>query len=172
MNSNLKRLLAVLCCTLPLLATPPTCQTSAKASKDSCEHQIATSSTATDAQKRVKVIVVKQPVQQSIATDNQTGLIAFRDPETGKLRQPTAEEAAALLDKVSNTQQRGPVEEIHHGDFRGVQAKVPESLHSHSVKIIGKDGKAYHGCADGSGQIDASLEALKQKAAKEAADVK
>jgi hypothetical protein len=81
-----------------------------------------------------------------------SGLLAFLDPETGEVRQPTAEEAAALRRVLLGTTEqlaldRSPLElALPSGGFA---ALVDPALHDVSVVRREADGSLSHHCVPG-----------------------
>lgn len=173
MKKRMTWLCMALFCVASTMAAPPTgCDKSKSAKVNPVCHSETQTVAAKETPKKVKVTVVRgtpaKANQSSFASAS--GLVAFRDAETGKLRTPTAAEVAALQ---ANNQNRvsEPIIMIDHGDHRGVESRIPESLYNYSVKVIDKDGRAHHSCAENLTHADQALEATKKRVAAEALDV-
>lgn len=81
----------------------------------------------------------------------QSAVTVVRDPETGQLRAPTAEEAKALRDAAPKAARRLPLRQaqqrvLPHG---GVMLEVDESMDSYSVAVRRSDGSLQTQCVTG-----------------------
>lgn len=103
------------------------------------------------------------PVANNAAAESlSAGMRVAKDPVTGELRAPTAEEAKALDNAIQrsgnarlSTLNAAPLRMLQHSSG-AVGIEVPESAHSYVVVTRTADGKLKQVCAEGE---DAALHA-------------
>lgn len=79
------------------------------------------------------------------------GMRAFIDSETGELRQPTAQEAAALRGLVFQRFQLSPQIVEHQLANGGAYAQLDPSLHDSLTVHVGEDGTVHLNCSHNHG---------------------
>lgn len=99
------------------------------------------------------------------------GLVVFKDPVTGKLRQPTAEEIGALvgLAKPSAAPAAQTGRRLANG---GLAFYADPSLDSYTVATKAADGRLVTSCVEGKEQADKAIAAGAPAPVREALDVK
>jgi hypothetical protein len=107
----------------------------------------------------------KTPSTTPVTTAN--GMIAVRDAETGELRAPTAEEAAALQAGASTGVKRDasatilatPQSKVHASGARG--ARLTDEFAAYSVAVKRTDGSVEIEHVEGKANADATVKAAK-----------
>ncbi len=105
------------------------------------------------------------------APASQGGLVAFKDPVTGKLRQPTAEEIGALVGPAKPSAAL-PAQTGRRLANGGLAFYADPSLDSYTVATKAADGSLVTSCVDGKEQADKAIAAGAPAPVREALDVK
>lgn len=90
-------------------------------------------------------------------------LVVVRDPETGKLRAPTAADLEALGARASRQAEvrigaaAAPLQKAHASGARG--ARLTDEFMSYSVVTRAADGRLVKQCVDGAQNVPAALNA-------------
>jgi hypothetical protein len=114
---------------------------------------------------------VTQTKNPAVATPaSNGGLVAIKDPVTGQLRQPTAEEIGALL-RLGPAAAARPVEERRLPNGAYVVVLDP-SFDNYSVVSKGPDGRLVTTCVEGKAKAEQAVAAGQQVPVKEALDEK
>jgi hypothetical protein len=104
------------------------------------------------------------------------GVVVFKDPVTGKIRQPDASEIGELLGPAPLFVTQGDLQQLK-GPGNAVGMMLDSSFHSYSVVTKGPDGKLVMGCVTGAKKAEDVVRSNSQGPAKpagnkEASDVR
>jgi hypothetical protein len=106
-----------------------------------------------------------------VAPASQGGLVAFKDPVTGQLRQPTAEEIRALLGPAKTTVS-GAAQTGRRLANGGLAFSVDPSFDSYTIATKAADGTLVMSCVEGKEKAEKAIAAGAPAPVREALDEK
>jgi hypothetical protein len=115
---------------------------------------------------QTNVAVAEEPAPAAEPADTLHGQIAVKDAKTGKLREPTAEEAAELSKqaakdrqlKLAPTQPKTPTIQTSPSGTKSMV--LGDEYMNYEVVRVGPDGKLVHDCVHGAKAAEATLKQI------------